>query len=55
MTRKDDPKKPGQTGNARADRLSRALKANLARRKAQSRAREGGKDTEAGQTEQDKG
>ncbi len=55
MTRKDSPKKPGQTGNARQNRLSRALKANLARRKAQSRARGGGTDAEANKNEQDKG
>ncbi|WP_202898653.1 hypothetical protein [Actibacterium atlanticum] len=31
--------KPGQTAQTREDRLKQALKANLARRKAQTRAR----------------
>nr|WP_165193945.1 hypothetical protein [Pseudohalocynthiibacter aestuariivivens] len=55
MTRKDAPKKPGQTGNAREDRLSRALKANLARRKAQSRARSVDSTNAGDKKEQDKG
>ena len=44
MARDDPPKKPAKTGENREDRLSAALKANLARRKAQARARSGGAD-----------
>ena len=41
-------RKPGDKGQAqdRAARLKAALKANLARRKAQARARSAGEDTE---------
>ena len=39
MSGEKTPKKPAKTGNTREDRLKQALKANLARRKAQSRAR----------------
>lgn len=39
MAQKADPQKPVKTGGAREDRLKAALKANLARRKAQARAR----------------
>ena len=41
MSREDPKKKPAQTGNTREDRLKQALKANLAKRKAQSRVRSG--------------
>ncbi|MBZ8118082.1 hypothetical protein KUD11_05425 [Roseovarius sp. LXJ103] len=44
MAHKDAPKKPAKTGETREDRLSAALKANLARRKAQARARGDGMD-----------
>ncbi|MBW4709226.1 hypothetical protein KX928_15655 [Roseobacter sp. YSTF-M11] len=39
MAQKDQSPKPGKPGTSRDDRLKAALKANLARRKAQSRAR----------------
>ncbi|WP_299845248.1 hypothetical protein [uncultured Roseovarius sp.] len=39
MDKKAPTKKPKQTGETREDRLKQALKANLARRKAQIRAR----------------
>ena len=39
MDKKAPSKKPKQPGETREDRLKQALKANLARRKAQSRAR----------------
>ncbi|WP_306112773.1 MULTISPECIES: hypothetical protein [unclassified Roseovarius] len=39
MDKKAPTKKPKQTGETREDRLKQALKANLARRKAQTRAR----------------
>ncbi|UWR06553.1 MULTISPECIES: hypothetical protein [Ruegeria] len=39
MAEKKSPKKHGQSGSAREDRLKAALKANLARRKAQAKAR----------------
>lgn len=39
MDKKAPDKKPKQTGETREDRLKQALKANLARRKAQTRAR----------------
>ncbi|MEO3416799.1 hypothetical protein AAFO92_19275 [Roseovarius sp. CAU 1744] len=39
MEKKAPAKKPKQTGETREDRLKQALKANLARRKAQVRAR----------------
>ena len=54
MTGKDTPKKPAKTGKTREDRLKQALKANLARRKAQTRARSG-TGAGSGKTEQDKG
>ncbi|MDW3224352.1 MAG: hypothetical protein R8G34_15980 [Paracoccaceae bacterium] len=47
MVHKSDPKKQTGPKDARADRLKAALKANLARRKAQSRARS---DTKGAQT-----
>ena len=53
MTKKDDAPKAARTGPTREDRLKQALKANLARRKAQARART---DGEAGrQPVQDEG
>ena len=39
MADKDTPKKHGKSGDAREERLKAALKANMARRKAQARAR----------------
>jgi len=39
MADKNSPKKHGKSGDAREDRLKAALKANLARRKAQAKAR----------------
>ncbi|MGI9369154.1 MAG: hypothetical protein ACR2O2_09975 [Ruegeria sp.] len=39
MAEKNSPEKHGKSGNAREDRLKAALKANLARRKAQAKAR----------------
>ena len=51
MDKKPPTKKPKQTGGAREDRLKQALKANLARRKAQMRARDA---ADAGKSE-DKG
>ena len=55
MTKKTKTERPSKTGQSREDRLKSALKANLARRKAQMRAR--GAD-EAGKPvtgDQDKG
>ena len=40
MDKKAPAKKPKQTGETREDRLKKALKANLGRRKAQTRARD---------------
>ncbi|MEY8841488.1 hypothetical protein AB9K41_20865 [Cribrihabitans sp. XS_ASV171] len=40
MVERKDPKKPGKSGATREDRLKAALKANLARRKGQARARQ---------------
>ncbi len=39
MAEKSSPKKHGKSDNTREDRLKAALKANLARRKAQAKAR----------------
>ncbi|MCV3274342.1 hypothetical protein [Roseobacter sinensis] len=39
MARSPDPSKSTKPGSAREDRLKAALKANMARRKAQARAR----------------
>ncbi len=39
MAEKNSPKKRGKSGETREDRLKAALKANMARRKAQARAR----------------
>ncbi len=41
MSSDDTPKQPKPKGNPREDRLKQALKANLARRKAQARVRGG--------------
>ena len=41
MAQKSSSQKPGKTGDSREDRLKAALKANLARRKAQAKARNG--------------
>ncbi|MEX0318968.1 MULTISPECIES: hypothetical protein [unclassified Ruegeria] len=48
MSDKKSPKKHGESGAAREDRLKAALKANLARRKAQAKAR-AASDDKAGQ------
>jgi len=50
MTNKTTPDKPAKKGQSREDRLKSALKANLARRKAQRRGRGAGAD-EAGKPE----
>jgi len=39
MSRKPTPETPKKPGQSREDRLKTALKANMARRKAQARAR----------------
>ncbi len=39
MTDKNSPKKQGKSGDVREERLKAALKANMARRKAQAKAR----------------
>ena len=39
MADKNSPKKHGKSGDTREDRLKAALKANMARRKAQAKAR----------------
>ncbi len=39
MAEKNSPKKHGKSGETREDRLKAALKANMARRKAQAKAR----------------
>jgi hypothetical protein len=39
MADKDTPKKHGKSGDPREERLKAALKANMARRKAQAKAR----------------
>ncbi|WP_299504653.1 hypothetical protein [uncultured Roseobacter sp.] len=48
MTKKTDPKTPNAAADTREDRLKAALKANLARRKAQTRARAGVKGAQTG-------
>ncbi len=50
MADKDTPKKHGKSGDAREERLKAALKANMARRKAQARAR-AASDNKAGKDE----
>ena len=46
MSDKDTKNKSGKTAKTREDRLKAALKANMAKRKAQSRARAAGSDKE---------
>lgn len=48
MAQKADPKESVKTNEAREDRLKAALKANLARRKAQARARAQDQGTNTG-------
>ncbi len=51
MDKKTAGQKPDKTGDTREDRLKQALKANLAKRKAQAKARNanaGGQDKEKG-------
>lgn len=43
MSNDDTPKQTKPKGNPREDRLKQALKANLGRRKAQAKARDGEK------------
>ncbi len=47
MSSKPQTSKPGNAASSREDRLKAALKANLARRKQQARAK-AGEETEAG-------
>ena len=51
MTKPTTPKSTGSKANAREDRLKAALKANMARRKAQAKARAGEKQVQ----DEDKG
>lgn len=46
MSDKDSQSKTGKTAKTREDRLKAALKANMAKRKAQARARGTGPDKE---------
>ena len=48
MAGKEQTPKSGKDGNAREDRLKAALKANLARRKAQAKARDNDKEEQNG-------
>ncbi|WP_299673846.1 hypothetical protein [uncultured Roseobacter sp.] len=48
MARKSDPREPVRAGAAREDRLKAALKANMARRKAQAQARAQSQGAQAG-------
>ena len=48
MAGKERTPKSGKDGNAREDRLKAALKANLARRKAQAKARDNDKEEQNG-------
>ncbi|MEX0308064.1 MAG: hypothetical protein AB3N12_11830 [Ruegeria sp.] len=50
MADKNSPKKHGNSGETREDRLKAALKANMARRKAQAKAR-AASDDKAGKDE----
>ncbi|NVO54273.1 hypothetical protein HW561_00520 [Rhodobacteraceae bacterium B1Z28] len=50
MADKNSPKKHGKSGTTRDDRLKAALKANMARRKAQAKAR-ATRDDNAGKDE----
>ncbi|QFT58783.1 hypothetical protein FIU94_08100 [Sulfitobacter sp. THAF37] len=47
MAERQDPKKPGRNASTREERLKAALKANMARRKAQMRARVAQNPTES--------
>tara|TARA_R110002095_G_scaffold85642_1_gene74569 strand:+ start:453 stop:623 length:171 start_codon:yes stop_codon:yes gene_type:complete len=47
MAQAQDPKSPGKKPSAREARLKAALKANMGRRKAQMRARDGQGTTES--------
>ncbi|WP_162841714.1 hypothetical protein [Sulfitobacter sp. EhC04] len=47
MAERQDPKTPGKKASPREDRLKAALKANMARRKAQMRARAAQDTTES--------
>jgi hypothetical protein len=53
MADREAAKKP-QRAQSREDRLKAALKANMARRKAQARARDAGNDTGSGPAGTDK-
>jgi hypothetical protein len=57
MDKKSPGQKPDKTGKTRDDRLKQALKANLARRKAQTKARNAnaGAGVGASADDQDKG
>ncbi|MCA0930368.1 hypothetical protein [Ruegeria profundi] len=44
MADRTTPKKQGKSGDAREERLKAALKANMARRKAQAKARAASED-----------
>ncbi|WP_169794893.1 hypothetical protein [Ruegeria profundi] len=44
MAERTTPKKQGKSGDAREERLKAALKANMARRKAQAKARAASED-----------
>jgi len=54
MSQDTAPKKPRKPASSREDRLKAALKANMARRKAQARARGAQDQTDNGQSGQDK-
>ncbi|SMO85348.1 hypothetical protein [Ruegeria faecimaris] len=51
MAEKNTPKKHGRSGDVREERLKAALKANMARRKAQAKARA----TQNGKADKDEG
>lgn len=55
MTRKQQPQPGGKQATPREQRLKAALKANLARRKAQTRAGSAGKPGETGETGKSEG
>jgi len=48
MAKAQNPAKPGKAAGSKEDRLKAALKANMARRKAQMRARAAESDTKSG-------
>lgn len=54
MDKKSAGQKPDKTGDTREERLKQALKANLARRKAQAKAKAKAKARNANAGEQDK-